>query len=108
MLATEVGALVPRFRALYSGLSYSRGSYQLSDGQEDSCKKKGKGVSIRVNSADEWPTLWTKHLAGEASLGVVPINEDSTALFGAIDIDGKNGDYVGFDPTEYVELAAEI
>ncbi len=38
--------------------------------------------------------LWEKHLAGEQGLGVVPIRDDGTVRWGAIDVDVYNLDHI--------------
>src|ERR1017187_9351214 len=62
------------------------GSYQHInwDQARQDGKFKGDAVTKREPITDG---LWEQHLAGKYGLGVIPIRDDSTCLFGAIDVD---------------------
>ena len=79
--------LAQRFMALFAGLGRAHGTYLIGAGTRSDAKGKVKGQAItRQEPVTE--ALWAAHLAGEgAGLGIVPIREDSTCHFGAIDID---------------------
>jgi hypothetical protein len=49
---------------------------------------EGKKIG-RAHTLTEGPnlTLWKEHLTGKKGLGIIPINEDNNAHFGAIDVD---------------------
>lgn len=81
---------VERFMMLFSGLDRAYGTYKTdsSDVRHDG-KVGGKAQTIRGAVV---PELWHRHLKGEASLGIVPINDDGNCKFGAIDIDVYNLD----------------
>lgn len=73
-----------RFLARFSGLERAHGVY------EPSGKTDGRGkVSGRARTVKEPVTvrLWEAHLAGVRGIGVVPIRDDGTCVFGAIDVD---------------------
>ena len=76
--------LVTRMSSLYSGLHRAHGIYQLMPRKVGGKKVQGRAVTVR-GAVDE--ALWTKHLAGTQGLGIVPICDDNTCVFGAIDID---------------------
>jgi putative DNA primase/helicase len=95
--------LAPRFAALFAGLDRVYGTYKLDGTLRDDGKREGGGVTKQAPVTLE---LWERHLAGEQSLGIVPIREDSTCSWGAIDIDS----YKDFDPAAIVQrsVAAEL
>ena len=75
------------FAELFSGLRLAYGSYRPN---EDNGPGKQKGqyrvVSEELDD-DRLLELWENHLAGQESLGIVPIREDNSCVWGAIDID---------------------
>jgi len=84
---------VEQFALLFAGLTRAKGRYvsttdpsQLVTGS----KAKGKATTVQETVTVE---DYRKHLAGELSLGIVPIRDDGTCVFGAIDID----QYAGLD-----------
>lgn len=82
---------------LFKGLDRARGRFDLA------AKSRGKKVEGKAALVKEGPTVgsWEAHLAGEVGLGIVPIRDDGTCRFGAIDIDV----YEGLD---HAEVAARI
>jgi hypothetical protein len=74
------------FMALFHGLERAHGAYQIKTSGEN---KDGKKVDGRAVTRKEPVTeeLWERHLTGKSGLGIVPIMDDSTCNFGAIDID---------------------
>jgi hypothetical protein len=78
-----------RLFKLYSGLSRAHGQYRLFNRKSGKGKEEGVGNTIREGATVE---LWEKHISGEYGLGIVPIREDNTARFGAIDIDKYDHD----------------
>ena len=84
---------VEQFALLFAGLTRAKGRYvsttdpsQLVVGN----KSKGKATTIQETVTVE---DYRKHLTGELGLGIVPIRDDGTCVFGAIDID----QYAGLD-----------
>jgi hypothetical protein len=75
-----------RFFQLLRGDGTSHGTYSVAEERSDSLKLEIKATARTVR---EPPTvaLWEKHLAGERSLGIVPIREDDTCVWGAVDVD---------------------
>lgn len=68
---------------LYRGLPRARGKYNITK-QEDGKKVQGNATTIREPYN---PDCWKKHLAGVEGLGVIPITDEETCVWGAIDID---------------------
>lgn len=81
---TEEQHLANLFFELYKGLDRAYGCYNLSNAKTDVGKEKGRA---RTELGDYTVKLWTQHLAGTQGLGVVPIQDDGTCWWGAIDID---------------------
>lgn len=77
-------ALVGQLAALFTGLPRAHGVYELLERKAGGKKVQGKARTERSPVTIE---LWYKHVAGERGLGIVPIRDDATCLFGAIDID---------------------
>jgi hypothetical protein len=81
--------LAKRFHALFMGKESVHGTYNnISHTRETDGKKTGDPVTKRQPVTDE---LWLAHLQGENGIGIIPIRDDSTCLFGALDIDTYDG-----------------
>jgi hypothetical protein len=80
----ELPPLVERMSSLFSGLDRAYGKYELLKRPAGGKKVPGKAQTLRgpVTHA-----LWHQHLLGQQGLGIVPIRDGNTAVFGAIDID---------------------
>jgi len=78
--------LAQAFYALFAGLTRSHGTYAVGDKLAPDAKGKLIGPRRTVHEPYT-PELWDRHLAGTYAIGVVPIREDNTVRFGAIDID---------------------
>lgn len=95
---------IERFALLFAGLTRAKGRYvshtdpsQLVVGD----KAKGKATTIQ-----EPVTLddYRRHLEGELGLGIVPIRDDGTCVFGAIDVD----QYAGLDHAALVQKIEDL
>lgn len=75
-----------RMMALFSGLERAYGTYRITGVQKN--KQVGEALTIVEPVTKE---LWQGHLDGKKSVGIVPIRDDSSALFGAVDIDQYEG-----------------
>lgn len=82
-----------RIMALYAGLPRAYGIYKIEE-TEKRGKKKGKAQTLQRDVTQE---LWASHLAGEIQIGIVPIRDDATCMFGAIDIDDYKTDHVALE-----------
>ena len=72
----------------------AHGQYTINEEQASGKKKKeGVAQTIRQPVTEE---LWQNHLAGNKTLGIIPIRSDSTCLWGAIDIDDYSLDLKTF------------
>ncbi len=77
--------LVDKFKKIFEGQNRAHGIFISSGEVSDKNKIKGSGKVIQEPITDQ---LWEKHLKGEgASLGVIPINDDSKCKWGCIDVD---------------------
>lgn len=80
----DIVELSDQFFELYAGLPRAYGVYTTAHVDADSNKMQGKArTQIGAYSAD----LWRAHLLGEQGLGVIPINDEATCRWGAIDVD---------------------
>jgi hypothetical protein len=76
-----------RFMALFAGLERAFGQYTVPPGTKADAKGKVEGRAKTVTDRDLTLADWEAHLAGKHGLGIVPLRDDSTCMFGAIDID---------------------
>lgn len=81
------------FDAIFAGLKRAHGTYRITGTK--GAKQVGEAVTLKEEVT---LSLWEKHLAGEQGLGIIPIRDDSTCVFGAIDIDK----YSGIDVTKII------
>ena len=77
-------SLAEKFFKLFAGLERAHGRYDLSKGYSDGAKKQGRASVV---NGPITPALWEEHLKGNIGVGVVPIRDDATVVWGAIDID---------------------
>jgi putative DNA primase/helicase len=75
--------LAGRFHTLFAGLQRAYGTYRIDQTREDG-KQTGTAVTVRQPVTNE---LWEQHLAGVNGLGIIPIRDDNTVVFGAVDVD---------------------
>lgn len=81
-------SLAASFLNLFAGLQRSHGIYVVPSNATPNEKGKLHAANwARTVHGEVTEALWEQHLAGKAGLGIVPIRDDSSALFGAIDID---------------------
>jgi hypothetical protein len=84
--------LIERFALLFAGLTRAKGRYV---NQHDPSRPLGEKMKGKATTITETVTVedYRRHLEGECGLGIVPIRDDGTCVFGAIDID----QYAGLD-----------
>ena len=83
---------ITKFKAIFKGLEIAYGTYRIESSRGDG-KQAGKAVVVRKQPTDD---LWAKHLEGiEPSLGIIPIREDNSCIWGCIDIDQYPLDHAG-------------
>ena len=68
---------------LFEGLPRAHGTYEIKGERADG-KKQGKATTVREDVTLE---KWQAHLDGKTGIGIIPINDDSSCKFGAIDVD---------------------
>jgi hypothetical protein len=73
-----------RFCLLFRGLDRAYGKYELQDLARGGPKQRGFATTVKEKLTRD---LYEGHLAGTQGLGVVPIRDDSTCLWGCIDVD---------------------
>lgn len=92
--------IVERFFERFRGLHRAYGTYSLKppdpDKPIDPKKPKIKGKALTV-AKDVTLQIWEKHLFGEQGIGLVPIRDDATCVWGALDIDIYNLDLLGLE-----------
>ena len=84
--------MVENFIKIFEGYNLARGTFT-----RDKSKLPGKaeGKSL-VHREEVTKPMWGNHLKGiEPSLGIMPVNENSEAQWGCIDVDDFNLDYEG-------------
>jgi hypothetical protein len=74
--------LAGKMMDLFAGLTRAYGTYRIT-GTKDS-KVDGQAVTVQGELTEDH---WQRHLSGETGLGVIPITDDNTVRFAAIDID---------------------
>lgn len=85
-----MASLAKRFMSRFAGLERAHGTYELGAGVRADSKNKVKGQALtKLEPVTE--ELWLAHLNGDRGLGVVPIRDDNTCQFAAIDIDFYDG-----------------
>lgn len=87
---------VDRFSRRFAGLERSHGVYVLDSNAPPDPKGKRTGQAwTEPTGASE--ADWEAHLLGRRGLGMCPIRDDSTCVFGAIDFDRYDVDLIDLD-----------
>jgi Primase C terminal 1 (PriCT-1) len=87
--------LAVRFMSLFSGLDRAHGIYDVSkEPAAEGIKQKGKASTAAKPVTAK---LWSDHLAGRRGLGIIPLRDDATVLWAAIDVDRYPLDLVALD-----------
>jgi hypothetical protein len=85
--------LAKHFYELFAGLRRAYGTYEV-DPELKGIKKKGKALTL----AEELTVkVWEGHIKGKQGIGVVPIRDDDTCVWGALDIDKYDLDLVALE-----------
>lgn len=77
-------SLQKRLYSLYGGLHRARGKNEILKTFDEKGKRKSKNYTLHSDYEEE---NWEAHLNGIEGLGVIPITDDATCNWGAIDID---------------------
>jgi hypothetical protein len=73
--------------SVFSGLTRAHGIYEISGKQKNTAKgikKEGRGKTLHQPVTTE---LWQRHIAGEVSIGIIPLRDDEKCSWGCIDVD---------------------
>ena len=92
---------VENFKNIFQGLERAHGCTKVSSSTENGVKVKGQSFVVRQPVTDD---LWSKHLNGTQSLGIIPINDDNKCKWGCVDIDS----YAGFDHVKLIQKIKQI
>tara|TARA_R100000655_G_scaffold20500_1_gene42262 strand:+ start:2400 stop:3938 length:1539 start_codon:yes stop_codon:yes gene_type:complete len=90
-----------KFIEIFSGLNIAYGKF-IPEDKNDAGKLQGKNQIIRQPEGLS-EQLWTDHLNGTTSLGIIPIDENNECRWGCIDIDKYNG----FDHLQLIKKIRE-
>lgn len=89
-----MAGLAERFFALFAGLERAHGVYEITEKAEPGKKLHGRAYTV-VDPVT--PDLWQQHLDGTKGLGIIPIRDDATVRFAAIDIDNNSIDHLALE-----------
>lgn len=73
-----------RFMDLFSGLARAHGTYAVLGKDSRKGKMTGKAKTLKEPVTER---KWRDHLEGKVGIGIVPIRDDNSCVFGAIDVD---------------------
>ena len=76
------------FYRIFTGNNRGHGEFKITE--QKGSKTVGQAKTVATPATQE---LWQQHLQGSLGLGIVPICENNTCTWGAVDID----DYDGLD-----------
>jgi hypothetical protein len=89
-------SLAEDFATRFAGLRHAYGTFTATNELREDGKASGKNITISKELSDkDLLELWENHLAGEQSVGIVPIDESNCCLWGAIDVDEYQLDLKG-------------
>ena len=77
-------SLAEDFFNLFAGLTRAYGRYDVPVSSAQEGKITGRAVTKREPLTVD---LWARHIAGTTGIGIVPIHDDHTVRFAAIDVD---------------------
>jgi hypothetical protein len=81
-----------RFFNLFNGLTRAYGEFKLSGVLRDGVKVEGRASTVK---GELTLAHWRDHLDGKTGLGIIPITDDGTVYWGAIDVDVYPVDFEG-------------
>ena len=89
-------SLQEEFAHRFAGLRQGYSVFTPTKETREDGKAKGKYVTISKElTQKELNDLWSQHLKGEIGLGIVPIDENNSCVWGSIDIDEFTVDLKG-------------
>jgi len=69
---------------LFAGLSRAYGTYRITGTNNGKNKMEGSALTVQKELTEK---TWQGHIDGKTGIGVVPITDDNSAQFAALDID---------------------
>lgn len=93
-MSTE-NTIAAKFMRLFDGLPRAYGVFYIK-GAPAARTGKFEGEAETLQRPVD-ATLWERHLRGEIQLGIVPLRDDATCMFGAIDIDDYKTDHIALE-----------
>lgn len=75
-----------RMMSLFEGFAEAYGTYDSTQFNETKGKQEIRATARTLRSPVS-VSLWEKHLSGESPLGIIPIRDNDTCLWGCIDVD---------------------
>lgn len=78
---------VDRMKDLFSGFEDAYGTHGTTDKNNNKGGKQEIKKTARTIRSLVTRSVWAKHLSGEEPLGIIPIKEDNTCVWGCVDID---------------------
>ena len=88
---------VEKFSSIFAGLEQAYGTFKIEK-KTQSGKNAGKASVVREPRTTE---LWEGHLSGQGKgIGIIPINEENSCVWGCIDIDQY--------PLDHTDLVSKI
>lgn len=82
---------IVRFTRRFAGFERAFGQYVVVGDPAPGTKATGKARTVRASLTE---AAWREHLTGKTGLGVIPVREDGTCVFAAIDVDRYDADHV--------------
>jgi hypothetical protein len=84
---------IQRMMSLFRGYERKSGTHGVPDREPGALKWNIKRTA-RWHAGPTTDEMWRQHLEGERPLGIVPIREDSSCVFGSVDYDEYDVDLV--------------
>jgi hypothetical protein len=84
---TDATPTAKRFMDLFAGLPRAFGQYSIAPNTKADSRGKVEGRAATWSDRPLELADWEAHLNGKRGLGIVPIRDDGTVVFGALDID---------------------
>lgn len=86
-----------QFHEIFAGNARAYGIYNVNSEQDNGKKVGPAATKPGVTTAE----MWARHLSGKQGLGIIPIRDDDSCMFGAIDVDQ-------YTDTEHRSIAARL
>jgi hypothetical protein len=83
----QPATVAERLHRRFAGLDRAHGRYLVPAGARADARGKVVGATISTERTGPTVELWERHLAGDYGLGVVPVRDDDTCVWGAVDVD---------------------